>query len=170
MTKKSPFLKELQEYLREGTRTLTKLEQWLVGAEDHIKKLEKSEDKQEILIANETIKKLTAKIKELEKNPHTALNKSEKKIEEILHKIAIIEDYQIGTYIKVLAQLENWTKAGNTEQNNAFVKYEKKIDKSRLFLLDRQRQYKEKLEPNKTARKPDHPWSEILGEGFFDKE
>jgi len=104
--KKSPFLKELQEYLREGTRTLTKLEQHLVKAEEHIKRLEKGDDKQEILIANETIKRLEKENKELRANPYTALNPSEKKIEKILAKIAIINDYQIGTYIKVLDNLK----------------------------------------------------------------
>lgn len=165
MTKKTQFLKELQEYLREGTRTLTKLEQWLVGAEDHIKKLERSDDKQEILVANETIRRLTAKIKELEKNPHTALNPSEQRIDEILHKVAIVEDYQIGTYIKVLDQLEQWAKTGTTEQNNAFIKYSRKLEKGKEYLKVRQARYKAKLEPQK--KKPDTPWSEIIGDEYF---
>ncbi len=165
MTKKTQFLKELQEYLREGTRTLTKLEQWLVGAEEHIKKLEKSEDKQEILLANETIRKLTAKIKELEKNPHTALNPSEKRIDEILHRVATVEDYQIGTYIKVLNQLENWTSTGTIEQNNAYIKYSRKLEKGKEYLKMRQARYKGTLEPQK--KKPDTPWSEIIGDEYF---
>jgi len=49
----------------------------------------------------ETIKKLSDELKELRKDPHTALNKSEKKIELILHKIVEAENYQIRNKLRL---------------------------------------------------------------------
>jgi len=48
---------------------------------------------------------LSEELAELKKDPHTALNASEKKIELILHKIIEAENYLLGTYIKVLKKL-----------------------------------------------------------------
>jgi hypothetical protein len=48
---------------------------------------------------------LTEELAELKKDPHTALNKSEKKIEAVIHKIVEAENYQLGTYLKVLEKI-----------------------------------------------------------------
>lgn len=67
-----------------------------------MRQLEKEDKQQELIIANERIKKLEAEIKELKRDPHTALNPSEKKVEEVLHGAVTAEDFQIGTFIKIL--------------------------------------------------------------------
>src|SRR4051794_12015331 len=100
--KKSRVLRDIQEYLRIGDRRPTLLESWLIRAEQHIKELEKGANEQELIIANDRIEKLEAEIVELKKNPQTLLNASEKKIEQALFNVAIVEDYNIGTYIRIL--------------------------------------------------------------------
>jgi len=142
---KSQLLQELQEYLRTGTRTINKLENWLIKSEEHIRQLEKQEAEQKLIIAEEKIKQLEAKITELEKNPHTALNSSEKKIEDILHRIATAEDYQIGTYIKVLEGLKEWNNTGTDEQRKAVNKYSNILAKNKDYLLARHDKYKKQL-------------------------
>jgi hypothetical protein len=105
--KKSEVLQRLQEYLRTGTRTITKLEVNLVEAERHIRKLEASEHEQELLIANETIKKLNDEIKELKKNPHAANNASERAIEKVLHDITTCEPLFASVHLGTIEKLKN---------------------------------------------------------------
>lgn len=166
--KKTPFLKELQEYLREGSRTVNKLETWLIKAEQHIKELERRDAQQYLITEQEKNKKLTEELQELRKDPHTALNKSEKKIELILHKIIEAENYLLGTYIKVLAKLGEWKETGTTEQKNALIKYKDKLENAQQYLTTQDKRYKEALIPKKEKQKPNTPWNEILGENYFD--
>lgn len=167
--KKTPFLKELQDYIREGKRTPSKLEEWLIKSETHIKKLERQDHEQELINAKETIKKLQEELKELKKDPHTALNKSEKQIENILHKIVEAENYQLGTYIKVLAKINEWKEAGTTEQKNAVIKYKDKLDNAEAYLTTQDNKYMEAIMPKKKPKgNKNIPWNEILGENYFD--
>lgn len=166
--KKTQFLKDLQDYIREGGRTITKLELWLVKSENYIRKLETRDTNQELILANETIKKLSDTIKEMKKDPHTALNKSEKKIESVLHRIVEAKNYQLGTYIQVIKLIDEWKDNGSVEQKNAHLKYKEKIENAQKYLSTQQGKYKELLMPKKSDRKPDTPWKEILGENYFD--
>lgn len=167
-TKKTQFLKDLQDYIREGGRTITKLELWLVKSENYIRKLESRDINQELILANETIKKLSDEIKELKSDPHTALNKSERKIESVLHRIVEAKNYQLGTFLAVIKIISEWKENGSTEQKNAYIKFKDKLENAQKYLLTQQGKYKEALMPKKADRKPDTPWKEILGENYFD--